>query len=80
MGSAQGLIELCDGACKNFAEHLIVPTVQRLAEIRVNGEAVELHCWVVLLVAKILQLRTKVLYFRGGEWVEHSVRKISPEP
>jgi hypothetical protein len=41
---------------------------------------VELNCWVVLLAAKMMQFQTERFDFRGGEWVEHSVREISPEP
>jgi hypothetical protein len=30
-----------------------------------------LHCWVVVLAAKVVQLQTKGLDFRGGKWAEH---------
>jgi hypothetical protein len=32
---------------------------------------VELHCWVVVLTAKMMQLQSEGLDFRGGKWVEH---------
>ena len=31
----------------------------------------ELHCWVVVLTAKMMQLQSEGLDFRGGKWVEH---------
>jgi hypothetical protein len=78
--TTQGLFKSFNRTCQDFAQHWIVPTVHHLREVRVNGEPVELHCWIGVLAAKTMQLHSESLDFRAGERIEHSGRQISPGP
>jgi hypothetical protein len=75
--SPKGLLELGDGSCQDLAKHGVVATERGLREIRVNEEAVELNCRILLPAIEASQLRTKHLDFRNGEPVEHAIVRCS---
>ena len=47
-----GVGEVFDIGCENLTEGRIVSTVKRCREIKVDGDAVELHCRIALLILK----------------------------